>query len=180
MLKTQTRRVAKFKPRSPGLNMGFSGLVSGCYCTDVQRTGWVLRSRGAGGCWNDRTFPLKCRYGVPGDRIWVREAYAKAGGYYRYPATDDVHELRKIIPPHLMPRAASRLILEVLQVRVERLWNITDEEAKAEGVPRANPEIELLGEYRIGFQAGWDLLNANRGFPWASNPWVFAVDFKLA
>jgi hypothetical protein len=64
--KTQTRRVAKFVPRE-GVNLAFTGLTPGNYCTGRIDSGWVLQSRGAGACWNERTAPLKCPYGLPGD-----------------------------------------------------------------------------------------------------------------
>lgn len=73
--KTQTRRPVQFKPRDPGLNLNSSGLELGHYRSGVPLSGCVLRSRGGMGCWNDRTYPAKCPFGQPGDRIWVREAY---------------------------------------------------------------------------------------------------------
>ncbi len=75
--KTQTRRIAKFKPYMPGqtLNLSFSGFDLGYYCTDVPSSGYVLRTRDGNGVWNDRTKPLHCPYGKVGDRLWVREAW---------------------------------------------------------------------------------------------------------
>lgn len=73
--KTQTRRIARFVPRADGLNLSFSGLDAGLYSTGDERSGWVLRSRRGDGCWEDRTHALRCPYGVPGDRLWVREPW---------------------------------------------------------------------------------------------------------
>ena len=56
--KAQTRRLAKWRAYA-GQNLTFSGLEAGHYCTGHPESGWVLRSRGAGGCWNDRTEPLQ-------------------------------------------------------------------------------------------------------------------------
>lgn len=68
--KTQTRRVAKWKPREAGLNLDAASLSVGYYHTGVPSSGFVLRSMG-GSCWNDRTYPLHCPYGVPGDRLVI-------------------------------------------------------------------------------------------------------------
>jgi len=76
--KTQTRRVAKFKPRDEGFNLAFSGMHAGHYANGRPETGFVLRSS-SGGCWNDRTFPLQCPYGQPGDRLVVRETFFAYG-----------------------------------------------------------------------------------------------------
>ena len=138
-----TRRLAKFVPLARGLNLGFSGLSAGHYHTGAPRSGWVLRSRNGRGCWNDRTKPLRCPYGLPGDRLWVRETWAeiddsddmkvRRGFAYRAdePAGAAEMEWR---PPRFMPRRASRFALEVVDLRVERLLHITHEEALAEGV----------------------------------------------
>lgn len=164
--KGQTRRLARFKPYAgSGFNPKFSGLEAGHYSTGMPASGWVLRSRGAGGCWNDRTEPLHCPYGMPGDRLWVREAWAswvdtesrpcivyRAGGAPRAVFYDHGGEGEPIglggevvpataiprwRPSIFMPRWASRLALEVAgEVRVQRLQAITEEEAQAEGVPR--------------------------------------------
>lgn len=69
--KTQTRRIAKFVPIHEGLNLSFSGLEP----VATHDGSWVLTSRGAGTCWEERTKPLKCPYGKAGDRLYVREAW---------------------------------------------------------------------------------------------------------
>ncbi|MEW6462952.1 MAG: hypothetical protein AB1459_17660 [Pseudomonadota bacterium] len=96
--KTVTRRVAKFKPREAGYNLAFSGLDAGNYCTGVMKSGFVLRSRGGpSGCWNDRTWPIHCPYGLPGDRLWVRETWSdvnlQGAPGIAYRADDDVRDL---------------------------------------------------------------------------------------
>jgi hypothetical protein len=78
-----------------------------------------------------------------------------------------------------MPRWASRITLEVTDVRVERVQEISEEDAKTEGV---TPSI--VGEwwdhlkYRAGFQTLWNSINEKRGFGWDENPWVWVVEFK--
>jgi hypothetical protein len=74
--KTQTRRPAKFVPLEPGFNLGFSDVTVGHYCTGVPSSGFVLYSRGRGGVWQQRTAILRCPFGEPGDRLWVRETWA--------------------------------------------------------------------------------------------------------
>lgn len=82
-----------------------------------------------------------------------------------------------------MPRWASRLTLTVTDVRVQRLWDISEADAKAEGVPPPpegiQPETAHYDSYTDVFADLWDSLNADRA-PWDSNPWVCAVSFTVA
>lgn len=99
-------------------------------------------------------------------------------------------------PSIFMPRALSRITLEVTDVRVERLQDITEEDAKAEGVidgtiPACSDHPALVGHVlgqddgkcvlhptrRRAFEVGWDVINGKR-VPWARNPWVWAVSFR--
>jgi hypothetical protein len=85
-------------------------------------------------------------------------------------------------PSIFMPRWASRITLEVTSVRVERLQDITEEDALAEGVPPLRAiaggiEIPCAPRYRDGFRQLWDAINGDRA-TWASNPWVWVVGFK--
>lgn len=148
--KTQTRRLIEWKPLEEGLNLGFSGLAVGEYCTGDRRSGYVLRSQG-GGCWQDRTKPLKCKLGYAGDLLWTREAWAarkdvdattqpeKARHYVVYRADGVVlenawHAYGNWRPSIHMPRWASRRTLELTRDRLpERLHSITEEDALAEG-----------------------------------------------
>ncbi|MHC4501837.1 MAG: hypothetical protein ACYTFI_00915 [Planctomycetota bacterium] len=184
-IKWQTRRVVKWKPYEPTTNLRFGGLTLGHYCTGVPESGWVLRSRGGNSCWNDRTHPAHCPYGVPGDGLWVRETFQpiledgldswegtdwKTGQGYRirYPATDPVEEyvdlrtdsLTSACKPSIhMPRWASREDLVVKEVRVERAQEITLEDCHAEGFPeRFVPEYGQPGGAFMGMvdAAKWD------------------------
>lgn len=102
-----------------------------------------------------------------------------------------------------MPRWASRIDLEVTGIRVERIQDITEEDAKAEGVQipvtteqcppgMCRPLVNALTPYRPGprgitqhnlyraeFAFLWDSINGKRGFSWEKNPWVWVVSFKL-
>lgn len=96
-------------------------------------------------------------------------------------------------PSIYMPRWASRLTLEITGVRLQRLQEITDEDAKAEGVTplgSIGADQPILDTPRRGRTQGsdphvlafgvlWDTINADRGFPWVSNPFVWAVRFRL-
>lgn len=89
---------------------------------------------------------------------------------------------RRWRPSIHMPRWASRLTLEVVSVRVERLWDITEEGALAEGVLPlyAHGAIEAGHAYTAipRFRNLWNSINEKRGFGWEKNPWVRAVEFK--
>ena len=191
--KTQTRRVAKFKPRAAGCNLSFSAMRVGHYMTGNPGAGFVLHS-GAG----DRTFPLICPYGQPGDRIWVRETFSDvygAGGdedrrkkevMYRANGETDPYVIGGRWTPSIhMPRWASRILLEIVSVRVERLNDCCEADALAEGV-KAEPcdhvrlsceEIGCCGPTAKGMYAAlWDQINGAGA--WAANPWVWVVEFK--
>lgn len=80
-------------------------------------------------------------------------------------------------PSIYMPRWASRILLEIVDVRVERLHAITEKDAAAEGV---NPMVVLPGDvvsHVSGFAMLWDAINHDRA-PWDSNPWVWVISFK--
>jgi hypothetical protein len=75
-----------------------------------------------------------------------------------------------------MPRWASRITLEVTGVRVERVQDITECEARREGV---TCERALIGNAaRLAFRSLWDSINKKRGYGWDVNPWVWVVEFR--
>ena len=92
-----------------------------------------------------------------------------------------------------MPRWASRITLEVVKVRVERVQKISEEDARAEGVPKLdgwpknNRQLEALliadregklGTHKGAFEVLWDSINAKRGYGWDANPWVWVIEFR--
>lgn len=190
--KTQMRRPAEFKVREEGYNLNFSGLKSGFYCYGVPSSGFVLRSMGAG-CWNDRTFPLYCPFGNVGDRLWVRETW-QCGlcteSTFAYRATHKPSDLEegwnekiKWRPSSQMPRWASRILLEITSVRVERLQDISQADAIAEGAPPSHPTIDAVSR-EYGFpdfsrswfgQTWWHIYGKEN---WQANPWVWVIEFK--
>ncbi len=134
-----------------------------------------------------------CPYGQPGDRLWVRETFAEYGTSRKHPnigspilykATYKPSDCDDLWRPSIhMPRSASRITLEVTDVRVERVQEISGAGAVAEGCGKGIPDYQLLheGGYRKArheFSALWDSLNAKRGYSWESNPWVWVVEFK--
>ncbi|HBZ8007447.1 TPA: hypothetical protein MM157_003294 [Klebsiella variicola subsp. variicola] len=136
-----------------------------------------------------------CPFGAVGDRIWVRETFAalEPGSYeqakpqeghcqdLRYAATDRLAksdaDIRgyKWVPSIHMPRWATRILLEITDVRVERLRSMSQDNARAEGVIAASGPMEA----GLAFRELWDSIygeeswNAN---PWV--PWVWVIEFK--
>lgn len=127
-----------------------------------------------------------CPYGVSGDRLWVRETLEKANGVaVGYPADGSWLPCtpwmwkRNKVPSIHMPRWASRILLEITDVRVERLQDITPEQALAEGVKSCERDLDPVGNdyspYEL-FSMLWTSINGMES--WNTNPWVWAVEFK--
>lgn len=139
-------------------------------------------------------FRERARY-APGDRLWVRETFHEAGDRgTHYQADWSPAELAKPMGPRwrpsiFMPRALSRITLDVTAVKVERLNSISPDDAVAEGAPCHVCGGEFPSEddchcfhrdkpARIDFEALWDSINGKRpGCAWADNPWVVAISF---
>ncbi|MBO2925967.1 ASCH domain-containing protein [Metapseudomonas otitidis] len=125
-----------------------------------------------------------CPHGAPGDLLWVRETYGDAGCRltYRADLDDGAHcMVKKWIPSIHMPRSASRILLEITAVRVERLQDISDDQARAEGVAEwAKGALSPEGRADIcrqeGFRMLWESINGAES--WAANPWVWVIEFK--
>ncbi|RJL15297.1 hypothetical protein C9E82_05105 [Paracoccus siganidrum] len=137
---------------------------------------------------------------APGDRLWVRETWtarmehgwtiadARSRMYreeilYKADGHDSIDGWW---PSIHMPREFSRLTLIVTDVRVQRLQDISEADALAEGVERDSdgwrdyqmPTTQCCGNARDSFRTLWDSLNAGRGYGWDRNPWVAAVSFQ--
>ena len=177
--KTQTRRVIR--------TTGYANIFDGSW-TDQ----YVLDDGNAE--WRARYTP----YAV-GDRLWVKETWAKTPispiissiddpivVYRAYDARCDYGGPWK--SPIFMPRAASRLTLIVEGVKVERLQDISEEDARAEGLLladaggvqcwRGQDRSPVTPCASVAFQDLWDSINAKRGYGWSENPWVVAVSFR--
>lgn len=117
-------------------------------------------------------------------RLWVRETFVDLRPHqdrYGYKATD-LDIVTKWRPSIFMPRWASRITLEVVSVRPERLHDITEDDAKAEGVWTDSTDMRMLSsstKNHVGaFARLWDEINEKRGYSWGSNPWIWRVEFK--
>lgn len=122
-------------------------------------------------------FEWLCPYGAPGDRLWVREMWGpfEGGIIYRASEAEQVKpEDGRWHPAIHMHRSFSRITLEVVRVRVERLQEITEEDAAAEGL-----EFDVDGTPESIFGDGWDAMYARKPeLAWSANPWVWVVEFK--
>ena len=79
--------------------------------------------------------------------------------------------------PLFMPKWAARIWLEVTDIRVERLQDISEEDAIREGIGNWI-QVQVDTEPSVVFKDMWDSINAKRGYSWESNPWVFVYDFR--
>ena len=134
--------------------------------------------------------PLKCPYGKVGDRLWVREAFTLTVPTEKpmYRATWKNPDGIKWTSSIHMPRWASRITLEITDIRIERVQEITEEEAEAEGVlPCPHPISKTdecldcyldAGEYACSFFNLWDQLYAKKGLGVDDNPWVWVITFR--
>ena len=135
----------------------------------------------------------------PGDILWVRETwsdfYFEESGYIYKADEDRVSEEFRWKPSIHMPREAARIFLEVKSIRVERLQDIREKDARAEGIKSCLLHKEHGGEWcesngppfwgsdnihstrKKAFSELWDSLNAKRGYSWDSTPWVWVIEF---
>lgn len=172
--KTQTRRIAKYRD---GITVHANGQV-------LARGGWLTE--------------LCCPYGVPGDHLWVKETFAEGcdprsakdlgRSNYFYRATDGeppayMHPFRWK-PSIFLPRAASRITLEIESVRVERIIEITAEDCIAEGIYQQGGQWIIDGSVTgLGwmqpegaYRELWESINGIGS--WDLNPWVWVIQFR--
>jgi len=174
--KTQTRRAVSPQPSG--------GVRSSPFC--------------ASGLEDGHGREIRSRYGRPGDRLWVRESFdfLPTGGhddpqaceivYWADGSTEPrsappdynpmIYSYQKIRPSIHMPRWASRITLEIVSVRVERLQAISEADARAEGAPWAACGSPQEGSQKAGFARLWESINGDGS--WAANPWVWVVEFR--
>ena len=122
-----------------------------------------------------------CPYGATGDRLWVRESFSVYGQpgnpqvFYRADY-DEKTDALKYKPSIHMPRWASRITIEVVDVRVERVRDIIPSDAISEGIGVCG-RIEDTNAI-ADFCALWDSINAKRGYSFESNPFVWVIGFR--
>lgn len=190
------------KPQPPlGCEYGINGAKSHAICSAIDNPStWVPPTP------KSKDHRLPCPYGQPGDRIvmlttWATEKQYDGTKPARLPDNARIWSLwdgdtkpewcgrlrpGRFLPVrfrHLMPRS------EITDVRVERVQDITEEDAKAEGLV-VNPKYlhaqlwtwdGVAGNSTnpvYAYQLLWDSINSKRGFGWDSNPWVWAITFK--
>ena len=206
--KTMTRRVVKPQPHA-GVNAVKWQDVIITGCNTQGQSGFAMMRGGV-----IESEAIRCPYGTPGDRLWVRETFGFGSGFggktrkvfYKcsrhdvpaayccdwgpddpsngYIAPDDHWR-----PSIHMPRWASRITLEITGVRVERLLEISEQDAIAEGVERvryANDPHDagfrdylgdvVLRSARHSFETLWVKINGRES--WDANPWVWVVEFR--
>ena len=193
--KTQTRRMMKPQPNPIGSWTEGGGEMHWCDLPDLERV--FLDEAEAREHWTVQ----RCPFGQPGDRLWVRETYAlsqvwdesRAGempmivgdvvpAWYRADEGGgrfDERDRGRWRPSIHMPRWASRLTLEIASVRVERLADISEEDACAEGVtaaPFCKAGRPAGQEHVEAFEGLWRSINGAES--WDLNPWVWVVGFK--
>jgi hypothetical protein len=116
---------------------------------------------------------VPCPYGGPGDLLYVRETWRPGHfGTFGYKA-DFADSVTGWKPSIHMPRRGSRITLELSNLRVERLQNISQQDAIEEGIRKEPFDCD----YRGFFRALWNSLNEKRGYGWDVNPWAWALDF---
>lgn len=190
--KTQTRRIMKVQPDSP--NFGLLRITDSTKSADIGKYHWA-ESNATGT--HARSPLFSCPFGAVGDRLWVRETWmpdaprdgtwADVEFYgckgsplsmiperYRKPehcihrASWEGSEMVGWTPSIHMPRWASRITLEITGVRVERLQDISAEDAAAEG---------LTGRAKMhDFGVLWSSIYGDES--WQANPWVWVIEFK--
>ncbi|CZU52294.1 Uncharacterised protein [Enterobacter cloacae] len=189
--KTQTRRIMKNQPAG-----------------DYPDTPALIRSAGGGFQWYGHygeSSIFNCPFGSVGDRIWVRETWAEAGAsapdlkLYRanYPAHVPTHyenvppaEDVRWTPSIHMPRWASRITLEIIGVRVERLNGISEADAEAEGIDMdaladSQDCYDCIADHNMtgrptatgAFKYLWESIYGEES--WKANPWVWVIEFKV-
>jgi hypothetical protein len=203
--KTQTRRAVK---QQPPAGHSFAGwCVSSTHRPDEGKATWAA---GEGPFMRD-CHRVKCPYGKPGDRLWVRETFLdtlgtgvehrdESGLQHRYAFAADCvpggygDQARKDYglmwkPSIHMPRAASRILLEIVSVRIERLQDISEADCWAEGIEAVDGALDDLAIIHLAKRMGrsfedaaptyaalWESINGAGS--WDANPWVWVVEFK--
>lgn len=204
--KTMTRRLIKFKDfTTDSITPLHIELVEGRYCLFNERNGWLVGyPKCPYGKVGDRLWVREIwiqGYDDPlieseGDDENAVSIIYKADGKeeYRTCSAETAEnwgdfsadsEMVGFKSPIHMPRWASRILLEITDIRVERLNDISEEDAIKEGMPPSHASID-----RISMQHGfnsfsqscfaqlWDSLNDKKGYQWSSNPWVWVIEFK--
>lgn len=168
--KTQTRRPIKPQPIQPKEGAYFDKYYKG------PQWNWFSK--------DNKQFLdqiINCPYGKVGDRLWVRESFIVQGDgsfsdvVYRVDHCDNSGKGTAPWKPSIhMPRWASRISLEITDVRVERVQEITDGDGRSEGIPNAPYAICGISS----FELLWNSIYKKTEYKWQNNPWVWVIEFK--
>lgn len=197
--KTKTRRVVKPQPdilASDGTARRYKPL-------EVVLNGELVVMHGPPDDPRDARYvdkPIACPYGGVRDRLWVRETWRadyehgentrgavppwveyRADTQSDGPADGSADaESPKWKPSIFMPRWASRITLEIVDVKVEQVQDISEADAIAEGAlpTSAGDGYPFAMSARMNFVDLWDSINLKRGYGWAVNPWVWCISFR--
>jgi len=175
--KTQTRRPYSWK-RQPAMEM--------VERDDGSLWPWAEDCENGGDIW------IQCPFGEVGDRIWVRETFGDCGVRLVYRADNDDGAKCKVerwTPSIHMPRWASRILLEITNVRVERLNSISEEDCWAEGIEAVDGLFENTEIIDMARKIGCCVEDSKPMFAllwqsiygadsWQANPWVWVIEFK--
>jgi len=212
--KTQTRRLMKPQPR-PGVRGDGTLIETHPGQLSAPYSVWESKNGGTIPLTEDcfyRTYRA-CPYGQMGDRLWVRETFYQGvsscideNGDALASRTRDVRYVEEEDrrptcgntwqkrPSIHMPRWASRILLEITDIRVERVQDTSYDDMTAEGVDTSGPvcgEILMLMTHTDNMDDAqsvmhrdcwadlWDTINEEKGFGWDVNPWVWVVEFKV-
>ena len=183
--KTQTRRALRIQPPDWALNVFAVG-----------RDHYFHEGSAAqpGKCWPAFGRGVPCPHGQPGDRLWGKETHwcDDEDGAILYAA--NVQDFQIVnqnkfetgsakynwTPSRFMPRAASRITLEITGVRVERLQDISEADALSEGVDGKSWPQEFTKKGHGGrsdFRDVWESISGPNS--WTANPWVWVIGFKV-
>lgn len=210
--KTQTRRIMKAQPSEDftPMNMALEADYKARWYTPsiVDKDGYLQPAgKEVFGVANENE-GYSCPFGAVGDRIWVRETWARYNidqdshdMAYRATIPEDWPESGRWRPSIHMPRWASRITLEITDVRVERLNAISEQDAQSEGVhtevwdqtvvarnyaaideffqfwSEDMPHyVEMNQLYRSSFRSLWESIYGAEN--WQANPWVWVIEFK--
>lgn len=189
--KTQTRRGVKAPDGTESIRSNFSDASL-----------WVCEVPNDGRCYD-----IKCPYGKPGDRLWVKETHWRYGKWkpngltkkgkkaWAFVAMDNLvrydEEIAERVkrgksgwhkrPSIFMPRRLSRITLEIVAVRVERLNDISEADCYAEGIarpksPNLGSDVTRRDNAIHAYRTLWESINGKGSL--AKNPWVWVITFK--
>lgn len=183
----QTRRAIDHQPFSWAERFEPAPFDDGSGVTYGKAGDWIQMSK-------DAKYMLglgRCRYGGPGDLLWVKETftYGELGYIYKAALPKD-QEHPKWKSSLYMPKNAARLWLEVVKVGVERIQDITTDDILKEGIKKTDVDGYYLaplagvpdfpwGRADLAFAALWTGINGTGDRGWVANPWVWVVTYKL-